>query len=113
MSGSDQTGGARLTPIDRASMAPIAAAMYAVAAVLVAVSALILPRPEAMNRTALMVAATGALAYAGAVWLLRRRLPLWFFQVSTAGGSVLIGLAVYWGGESSSPYALLVLWVAI
>ncbi len=47
------------------------------------------------------------------IWFWREKWPPWFFQLSTAAGSVLLGLCVYYGGDASSPYALLILWVAV
>ena len=97
---------------DQAHMAPIAAVMYATAGALVAV-ALLLPHPPGINRTALLVLALTGPVAAGVIWLSRRLLPPWFFHISTASGSVLAGLCVYWGGESSSVFAFLLLLVGV
>jgi diguanylate cyclase (GGDEF)-like protein len=98
---------------DRALMAPIAAAMYAIAGLLVAVTVLIVPHPDQMNSTGMLVLAAMGAGSAAAIWIWRDRWPLWFFQLSTAAGTVILGFAVYWGGSASSPYALLLVWVAV
>jgi diguanylate cyclase (GGDEF)-like protein len=93
-------------------MAPIAALMYATAGTLVAIT-LLLPHSPDMNRMALLgLALTGPVA-AGCIWLVRDRLPVWFFHISTASGSVLAGLCVYWSGEGSSAYGFLLLLVGV
>ena len=97
---------------DQTHMAPIAAVMYATAGALVAIT-LLLPHSPGMNRGALLaLALTGPVA-AGLIWLARRQLPTWFFHFSTAAGSVLAGLCVYWSGEASSVYAFLLLLVGV
>lgn len=99
-------------PVDRDAMAPIAVLMYVVASVVVAGSVL-LPHPAAMNVTAIVAVSGAALLASGVIWLARDRLPAWFFHISTASGTVLTGLAVYWSGEANSPYVWLILWVAV
>ncbi len=113
MSATNRIGVAPLPAGDLALMAPLAALMYAVASVLVLVSVLLLPHPEAMNSSGMLALAAVGIAWAAIVWFWRGKWPLWFFQISTASGSLLLGLCVYWSGEASSPYALLVLWVAV
>ncbi|HEY8001961.1 MAG TPA: GGDEF domain-containing protein [Solirubrobacterales bacterium] len=98
---------------DRALMAPIAATMYAVAGLLVSVSVLFLPHATAMNTTGMLVLAALGIVAAVVIWLWQHSWPMWFFQVTTASGSLLLGFCVYWSGDASSPYALLILWVAI
>jgi len=98
---------------DRALMAPIAALMYAAAALLVGGSVLVLPHDDGMNTSAMLVLASMGVVVAPALWLWRSRWPRWFFQISTACGSVLLGLCVYFSGDAGSPYALLILWVAV
>ena len=99
-------------PVDREAMAPIAALMYAVAGLVVAGSVL-LPHPAAMNEPAIVALGASGLLAAAAIWLFRDRLPTWFFHVTTASGTILTGLCVYWGGEANSPYDWLILWVAV
>jgi len=94
-------------------MAPIGALMYGVAGALVAASVLVLPHSPQMNETGMLVLAGLGLIAAGAIWVWRRSWPLWFFQLSTASGSVILGFCVIWSGEASSAYPLLILWVAI
>jgi diguanylate cyclase (GGDEF)-like protein len=108
-----RTSVAALPADDRALMAPIAALMYAAAALLVILSVLFLPHPQDMNTTAMLsLAAVGVIA-APLLWIWRALWPAWFFQLSTASGSVLLGLCVYFGGDASTPYALLLIWVAV
>ena len=97
---------------DRQSMAPIAALMYAVAGVL-AMGTTLLPHPEAMNRAGVFALGAVALATAGGMWLLRRRLRPWVFHLTTAAGTVLTGVAVYWSGEANTPFAWLLLFIAV
>lgn len=97
---------------DRAAMAPIAALMYAVAGLVVAGSVL-LPHPSAMNDAAILALGASGPLTAGLIWLLRDRLTPSFFHITTAAGTALTGLCVYWGGEAHSPYAWLILWVAV
>jgi diguanylate cyclase (GGDEF)-like protein len=108
-----RTNGACPPADDRSLMAPIAALMYAAAALLVILSVLFLPHPPEMDTTAMLVFASMGVVAAPVLWIWREKWPLWFFQLSTAAGSVLLGLCVYFGGELSSPYALLILWVAV
>jgi diguanylate cyclase (GGDEF)-like protein len=98
---------------DHAVMAPIAALMYAAAALLVALSVLFLPHPPDLNTMVMLSLAAVGVVAAPVLWIWRDRWPGWFFQLSTAAGSVLLGLCVYYGGDASSPYALLILWVAV
>ncbi|MDX6582663.1 MAG: hypothetical protein QOI10_1847 [Solirubrobacterales bacterium] len=98
---------------DHTVMAPIAALMYAAAALLVSFSVVFLPHPPEMNTTALLVLALMGVVAAPAIWFWRNSWPLWFFQLTTAAGSLLLGLCVYFGGEAGSPYALLIVWVGV
>jgi diguanylate cyclase (GGDEF)-like protein len=66
-----------------------------------------------MNRGALLAAALLGPITAVAIWLVRSRLQPWFFHLTTAAGTVLAGLCVYWSGDASSPYVFLLLWVAV
>jgi diguanylate cyclase (GGDEF)-like protein len=104
---------ARLPASDRRLMAPLAALMYGVAAALVGLSVLALPHSARMNEPAMLALAAMGVVAAAAIWLWRERWPLWFFQISTAAGSVILGLCVIWSGDAGSPYALLILWVAV
>jgi diguanylate cyclase (GGDEF)-like protein len=97
---------------DESRMAPIAAVMYATAGTVVGLS-LLLPHPPEMNRPALLFAALVGPLTAIPVWLLRRHLPRWFFHLTTASGTILAGLCVYWSGEAASAYSFLLLWVAV
>ena len=108
-----RTPGGTLPADDGALMAPIAALMYAAAALLVGISVLVLPHPPEMNVAVMLALAGVGVVAAPALWIWRDRWPRWIFQVTTAMGSVLLGLCVYYGGDASSPYALLILWVAV
>lgn len=98
---------------DHRLMAPIAALMYLAAALLVVLTATVFPHHDEMNVTVMLALASVGVVTAPVLWIFRDRWPRWFFQVSTAAGSVLLGLCVYYSGEVSSPYALLILWVAV
>ena len=108
-----RTPGGTLPADDDALMAPIAALMYAAAAVLVGVSVLLLPHPPEMNVPVMLSLAGVGVVAAPVLWIWRDRWPRWLFQITTALGSILLGLCVYYGGDASSPYALLILWVAV
>jgi diguanylate cyclase (GGDEF)-like protein len=97
---------------DQSQMAPIAAVMYASAGSVVGLS-LLLPHPPQMNTAALLGAALVGPLAAVFIWLLRDRLAPWFFHLTTAAGTVLAGLCVYWSGEAASSYSFLWLWVAV
>lgn len=99
-------------PVDRESMAPIAALMYAVAGALAMITTL-LPHPDAMENTGIFALGAVALVTALGMWLLRGHLRPWVFHCTTAAGTALTGLAVYWSGEANSPYAWLLLFVAV
>jgi diguanylate cyclase (GGDEF)-like protein len=107
------TSGTALPADDRALMAPIAALMYAAAALLVGLTVLVLPHPPEMNTTVMLGLAGVGVVAAPVLWIFREHWPAWIFQITTASGSALLGLCVYYGGDASSPYALLILWVAI
>src|SRR4051794_19166059 len=108
-----RTSVAALPADDRALMAPIAALMYGAAALLVILSVVVLPHHAAMNTTVMLALAAVGVVTAPILWIWRDRWPAWFFQLSTASGSVLLGLCVYFGGDAGSPYALLLLWIAV
>src|SRR4051812_24144003 len=108
-----RTSVAALPADDRALMAPIAALMYAAAGLLVSLSVLVLPHHSEMNTTVMLALASVGVVAAPVLWIWRNSWPGWFFQVSTASGTVLLGLCVYYGGDAGSPYALLILWIAI
>jgi diguanylate cyclase (GGDEF)-like protein len=93
-------------------MAPIAAVMYATAGALVAITLVLSNSPQVNQGALLVLALMGPLA-AAFIWLVRRRLPAWFFHISTASGTVLAGLCVYFSGESASTYAFLLLLVGV
>jgi diguanylate cyclase (GGDEF)-like protein len=97
---------------DQSRMAPIAAFMYASAGSVVGLS-LLLPHSPLMNTTALLGAALVGPIAAIIIWLLRKRLAPWFFHLTTAAGTVLAGLCVYWSGDAASSYSFLLLWVAV
>jgi diguanylate cyclase (GGDEF)-like protein len=105
--------GAAFAADDHALMAPIAALMYAAAAFLVGFSVLVLPHHPEMNEAALLGLASVGVVTSPALWIWRDRWPGWIFQVTTASGSVLLGLCVYFSGDAGSAYALLLLWVAV
>ena len=97
---------------DQSRMAPIAAFMYASAGTVVGLS-LLLPHSPLMNTTALLAAALVGPVAAVLIWLVRKRLAPWFFHVTTAAGTVLAGLCIYWSGDAASSYSFLWLWVAV
>ena len=105
----EATGG---QPVDRRSMAPIAALMYAVAGLL-AMGTTLLPHPEEMNRAGIFGLGAGALVTAAGMWLRRDHLRPWVFHLTTAAGTALTGLAVYWGGEANTSFAWLLLFIAV
>jgi len=111
--GKKLTSVASMPSDDRALMAPIAALMYGAAALLVIFSVLFLPHPPDLNEAVMLSLAAVGVVAAPVLWICRQRWPGWFFQLSTAGGSILLGLCVYYGGDASSPYALLIIWVAV
>jgi diguanylate cyclase (GGDEF)-like protein len=108
----DEMTASQQTARDHSQMAPIAAFMYASAGAVVGIS-LLLPHSPEMNRGALLGAALVGPLAAVVIWLMRRRLPPWFFHVTTAAGTVLAGLCIYWSGEAASSYSFLWLWVAV
>ena len=108
----DETAESQQAAREHRQMAPIAAVMYATAGTVVGLS-LLLPHDPDMNRAALLGAALiGPIAAIG-LWLLREHLPPWVFHITTAEGTALAGLCVYWSGDASSAYSFLWLWVAV
>ena len=106
----------RVAPLpvgDRALMAPLATLMYGVAAVVVGATVIVLPHSPAMNEAGMLALAGLGVLAAAVIWAWRGHWPLWFFQLTTAAGSVILGFCVYWSGDASSAYGLLILWVAV
>ena len=96
---------------DRALMASVGALMYLVAGAVVALS-LVAPGHEMANPVALVAGSVAGFVTAAWMWLLRERLPRHLFHLTSAAGTVMTALCVYWSGEQSSPYSFLFLWVA-
>ena len=92
-------------------MASVGALMYLVTGAVVALS-LIVPGHDMANPSALVGGAIAGFVAAAWMWALRSRIPRGLFHVTSAAGTVLTGLCVYWSGEASSPYSFLFLWVS-
>ncbi len=100
-------------PSDRLPMAWRATALLLLAGAVLTLVTLALPHSAAINDTAYLVLGLTALAAAGIVAALGRRLPLGAFHLTTACGTVLITAAIYYAGPESggaSENELLYLW---
>ena len=70
----------------------------------------------ASDRHAGALVATALCGYAVAAWFLVgfERIPLWAFRTAPALGTILVSLAVYFGGSSvAAAYAMFYFWVAL
>jgi signal transduction histidine kinase len=74
---------------------------------------LLLPHGAHLAEWGVAVPALLALAMAAALLLARGRTPGWIFHVVLAVGAVLVGVCVYYGGESASAYRSMYVWVAV
>ncbi|HYY74373.1 MAG TPA: hypothetical protein VE662_06080, partial [Solirubrobacterales bacterium] len=75
---------------------------------------LLLPHSVDREIVGLLLVAAAAYAAAASYLVLFDRLPQWYFPASPLVGTILVSLAVYFGGpEASSAYAMYYFWVAL
>lgn len=89
-----------------------AAYLYAAGGVLVCIS-LVLPHEDAPNTAGVLVPAVIALLAAGFMLALGTRLPEWVFPISTAAGSVLVAVCIYYGEDAGPAFRSMFVWVAL
>ena len=98
---------------DRATMARTFTYLFGMGATLVLVS-LLLPHSPDRDTTGLLVATIAAYAVALGFLIVFDRLPVWAFEASPLVGTVLVSLAVYFGGsQAATAYAMYYFWVAL
>src|SRR5215218_4964577 len=87
--------------------------LFAAGATLVIVS-LVLPHSPDRETTGLVIVTLGAYLVALGFLIAFDRLPLWAFEASPLVGTVLVSLAVYFGGpQAATAYAMYYFWVAL
>src|SRR3954468_16382081 len=95
---------------DRATMARTFSYLFGTGATLVLVS-LLFPHSPDRDTTGLLITTVASYAVAIAFIALFDRLPLWAFDASPLVGTVLVSLAVYFGGsEAATAYAMSYFW---
>jgi diguanylate cyclase (GGDEF)-like protein len=98
---------------DRATMARTFTYLFGVGATLLFVT---MPLPHSPDRDTAGLVAVGLVAYVLAAGFLiaYERVPRWLFEISPLGGTILVSLAVYFGGsDAPGAYAMYYLWVAL
>ena len=75
---------------------------------------LLLPHSPDRDTTALLVVSAGAYVSSAGFLALYDRLPGWVFQIAPAAGTLLVSLAVYFGGSNGADaYVMFYFWVAM
>src|SRR5215211_1158264 len=98
---------------DRATMARTFTYLFGMGATLVLVS-LLLPHSPDRDTTGLVVTTVAAYAVALGFLIAFDRLPLSMFEASPLLGTLLVSLAVYFGGsQAATAYAMFYFWVAL
>jgi diguanylate cyclase (GGDEF)-like protein len=98
---------------DRVTMARTLVYLFGTGATLVLIS-LLLPHSPDRDTTGLLIATLAAYLIAAGFLLLFDRLPMRAYQVSPFVGTVVVSLAVYFGGsQAATAYAMFYYWVAL
>ena len=98
---------------ERATMARTFTYLFGMGATLVLVS-LLLPHSPDRDTMGLVIATTAAYAVALGFLIAFDRLPVWAFEASPLVGTLLVSLAVYFGGpQAATAYAMYYFWVAL
>jgi diguanylate cyclase (GGDEF)-like protein len=98
---------------DRATMARTFSYLFGIGATLLLVT-LALPHSVDRDTDGLIVTAFAAYLAAVGFLILFDRPPLWFFQATPLLGTILVSLAVYFGGsDAPAAYAMYYFWVAL
>ncbi len=98
---------------DPANMARTFTYLFGGGATLLLVS-LLLPHSPDRNTTALLIVSASAYVSSAGFLALYDRLPSWVFQVAPAAGTLLVSLAVYFGGSNGADaYVMFYFWVAM
>lgn len=88
------------------------AALYGAGATL-GVLSLLLPRPAGADEAVVAILVAAAALTAALVYSVRGRLPVWVARAAMVLAVLLINTAVYFSGTSSSPYAVMLIWVVV
>src|SRR4051794_33087611 len=104
---------ARRVRADRATMARTFTYLFGAGATLVLIS-LLLPHSPDRDTTGLLITTVAAYLVALGFLIAFDRLPLRMFEVSPLIGTVIVSLAVYFGGsQAATAYAMFYFWVAL
>jgi diguanylate cyclase (GGDEF)-like protein len=98
---------------DPATMARTFTYLFGIGATLLLVT---LPLPHSADRDTAGLVVTAIAAYLAAVGflVLFDRLPLWFYEATPLVGTILVSVAVYFGGsDAPAAYAVYYFWVAL
>ncbi len=98
---------------DPATMARTLTYLFAIGATLLLVT---LPLPHSADRDTAGLVVTAIAAYLAALGFLALfdRLPPWFFEATPFLGTILVSLAVYFGGpDAAAAYAVFYFWVGV
>ena len=90
--------------------ARVQAIMFAAGAIFGALGVLI-PHPPAFDRAGLLTVQITTLIAAGALYVMRRRVPGWLADAGPFAGAVVTSTTVWFSGSSASPYVLFYLWI--
>ena len=98
---------------DRVTMARTFIYLFGAGATLVLVS-MLFPHSPDRDTAGLLITALAAYLVAAGFLLVFDRLPMWAFEVAPFAGTVLVSLAVYFGGsQAETAYAMFYFWVAV
>jgi two-component system, cell cycle response regulator len=98
---------------DRVTMARTFTYLFGTGATLVLIS-LLLPHSPDRDTTGLLIVTLAAYLVAIGFLTMFDRLPLWAFEASPLLGTVIVSLAVYFGGpQAATAYAIFYFWVAL
>jgi diguanylate cyclase (GGDEF)-like protein len=98
---------------DRATMARTFTYLFSMGATLALIS-LLLPHSPDRDTTGLVIATIAAYAVAAGFLIVFDRLPLWVYEASPLAGTLLVSLAVNFGGsQAATAYAIYYFWVAL
>jgi diguanylate cyclase (GGDEF)-like protein len=98
---------------DRVTMARTFTYLFAAGATLVLIS-LLLPHSPDRDTTGLVITMLAAYLVAVGFLVAFDKLPLWMFEASPLVGTLIVSLAVYFGGsQAATAYAMYYFWVAL
>jgi diguanylate cyclase (GGDEF)-like protein len=97
---------------DRATLARYLFVLYTVGPIF-GLLGLALPHAADANEAGILAVVGASFLAAAAIFLFRRELPEWAFDVAAAYGTLLISASIYFTGSTNTPGAVYYLWVIL